>query len=181
MGKKAYNHVLSDKAVEEMKKNGPQYQRKVLTNRRTFTCTPELLFSLLCPTTEYDWIDGWHCEMIYSKSHYHESNAMFRTSFFQMEELFVVTRFEPSKAIEFVRFSEHLTIKLEVAICDNLNGTCTGNWTIVATAVSSEGNNILSRIDSKNEPIAILIDALEYYINNNEIKKLPEGVFNKKS
>ncbi len=174
------NTILSDKKVKEMQAQGPNYLRKVITYSHTFQTTPDKLFPLLCPTTEFDWMDGWHCELIYSQSLYHEYNSIFRTNYFNMEETWVVSHFEPNRIIEFVRVSEHVSIKVDARICDNLDGTCTGNWIIYATALTSQGNEALKNMDPRDEPIGILIDALDYYINNDKIKPLPEGIFNKK-
>jgi hypothetical protein len=30
--------------------------------------TSEMIFPLLCPQREYDWIESWKCNIIYSKS-----------------------------------------------------------------------------------------------------------------
>ncbi|WP_315983314.1 hypothetical protein [Aliamphritea spongicola] len=122
-----------------MQQAGPQYLRRVITHRQTFQTTPEKLFPLLCPTTEFDWMDGWHCELIYSKSLYHEYNAIFKTSYFNLDETWVVSHFEPCRVIEFVRVSEHVSIKVDARICDNLDGTCTGSWIVNATALTAQG------------------------------------------
>lgn len=53
------NTVLSDKKVKELQAQGVKYLRKVITHRQTFQTTPDNLFPLLCPTTEFDWMDGW--------------------------------------------------------------------------------------------------------------------------
>jgi hypothetical protein len=174
------NTKKSDQKIREMKAQGPKYLRGVITHRQTFQTTPDKLFPLLCPTTEFDWMEGWHCELVYSQSLYSEYNAIFKTSYFNMEETWVVSHFEPNKAIEFVRVSEHLSIKVEARICDNLDGTCTGNWIIYATALTPQGNEILKLMNPKDEPIGILIDALDHYVNHDSIKPLPDGIFNKK-
>jgi hypothetical protein len=38
------------------------------------------VFPLLCPKREEDWIPGWECEVISSKSGHNEENAIFRTT-----------------------------------------------------------------------------------------------------
>ena len=74
------NTTLSDKQIEQLKNEGPRYSRKVINHTQTFNASPSVVFPLLCPTTEFDWMDGWHCEMVYSSSNYHEYNAIFKTS-----------------------------------------------------------------------------------------------------
>lgn len=174
------NTILSDKAVKELQEKGPQYLRKVIRHTQTFKTTPDKLFPLLCPTTEFDWMDGWHCELVYSQSNYHEYNAIFKTDYFIPNETWVVSHFEPNRIIEFVRVSEHVSVKVDARICDNLDGTSTGTWIVNATALTKQGNEALKNMNPNDEPIGILLDALDYYIKNDEIKPLPDGIFNKK-
>ena len=174
------NKTLSDKKVQELKKQGPKYIRRVISHQQTFQTTPDKLYPLLCPTTEYDWIDGWHCELVYSKSLYQEYNLIFKTDFFNFEETWIMSHVEPNRVLEFVRVSENISIKVDITICDNLNGTCTGNWIIYATALTPQGNEILKQMKPEDEPIGILLGALDYYIKNDEMQPLPNGIFNKK-
>ena len=173
------NTGLSDQRVEQWKADGPQYRRMVINHTQTFQASPDVVFPLLCPTTEFDWMDGWHCEMIYSTSLYHEYNAIFKTSYFGFDEVWVVSHFEPNRIIEFTRVSENLSIKVDARLCDNLDGTTTGNWIINATALTPGGNEALKNMKPENEPIGVLLGALDYYINNDAIQSLPEGLFNK--
>lgn len=173
------NTELSIKKVKELSAQGLQYERRVITHRQTFDTTPDKLFPLLCPTTEYDWMEGWHCELVYSQLLYHEYNAIFKTSYFNMDEVWVVSHFQPNRIIEFVRVSKHLSVKVDARICDNLDGTCTGDWIINATALTPQGNEALRQMKPEDEPIGILIDALDHYIKHDTIKPLPDGVFNK--
>ena len=39
--------------------------------------TVEEVFPLLCPKREEEWIPGWECETIWSKSGYNEEGAIF--------------------------------------------------------------------------------------------------------
>ena len=175
------NTVKSDQKVKELRGKGPQYLRRVITHQQTFHTTPDKLFPLLCPTTEYDWIDGWHCELVYSQSAYQEYNLIFKTDYFKMEETWVISRFEPNRAVEFVRVAEHISVKTDITVYDNLDGTCTGFWVLYITALTPQGNEMLAAMDPKSEPIGILIGALDHYINHDEIMLLPDSIFNKKS
>lgn len=173
------NTELSNRRVEQWKAEGSEYERKVINHTQTFQSTPDKVFPLLCPTTEFDWMDGWHCEMIYSKSLYQEYNAIFRTSYFGFDEVWVVSHFEPNRIIEFTRVSENLSIKVDARLCDNLDGTTTGNWIVNSTALTEAGNQALKNMKPEDEPIGVLLGALEYYLQNDAIQQLPEGVFNK--
>lgn len=174
------NTDRSQLVLEEMRDTGHGYERRVIGHRQTFATTPDKLFPLLCPITEFDWMDGWHCEMIYSQSLVQEYNAIFRTDYFVPGEIWVISRFEPNRVIEFVRVSEHLSIKVDARVRDNLDGTCTGDWIVNITALTEQGNEALRSLNPDYEPIGILIDALDHYVKHDEIKALPDGIFNKK-
>ena len=90
MEEKTLNTVLSGKIVKEWKEKGPKYLRRVITFSKKFETTPDVVFPLFCPTTEFDWMEGWHCEMVYSKSLYAEYNAIFKTDYFGFPETWVV-------------------------------------------------------------------------------------------
>jgi len=174
------NTFESDKVVKEWNAQGPQYVRKVIKHTQKFSASPEKVYSLLCPTTEYDWMDGWHCETIYSKSLYQEYNNIFKTDYFNFPEVWVISHFQPNRIMEFVRVSEHLSIKVDARLCDNLDGTTTGDWIVNATALTEQGNMALNSMNPEDEPIGILLGAAEYYLKHDKMQKLPDGIFNKK-
>lgn len=39
------------------------------------------IFPLLCPTREYDWIEGWECDLLYSESGIAEQDCIFNAGF----------------------------------------------------------------------------------------------------
>jgi hypothetical protein len=71
-------------------------------------------------------------------------------------------------------------VKVDIAIRDNLDGTCTGDWTIYATALTARGNEMLTQMSPETEPLGLLIDALDHYITHDSIKPLPAEHFNKR-
>ncbi len=62
------------------------------------------VFPLLCPVREYDWIDGWTCNLIYSGTGVAENNCVFTTDFPRgVEETWVVSHYDPEHyVIQFV-------------------------------------------------------------------------------
>ncbi len=175
------NTALSEQRIEQWESEGPQYLRLVINHTQTFRASPDVVFPLLCPTAEFDWMDGWHCKLIYSTSLHQEYNAIFKTNYFGFDEVWVVSHFEPNRIIEFTRVSENLSIKVDAGLCDNLDGTTTGNWIINATALTTAGNEALKNMKPEDEPIGVLLGALNYYINNGTIQALPDGIFNKQA
>ena len=102
---------MSDRFVEQWKKAVNPRKRASCTCERTLRTSAEAFFRLLCPTTEYDWIPNWTCELLHSDSGYAEYNCIFRTSFFGREEVWVCTRFEPNKAIEYARTAKDVCMR----------------------------------------------------------------------
>ncbi len=96
-----------------------QAKRAVRTYRQTINAKPEVVFPLLCPVREAEWLDGWDYRMIYSGSGLVEDGAVFSTSTAGEEDtVWVVTRHDPAaRCVEFARFTPHSrTCLLKIAV-----------------------------------------------------------------
>ena len=71
-------------------------ERVVKSYTMTLGAPPVDVFPLLCPVREYEWIEPWSCDMVFSASGLAENNAVFRTNFPTQgdEENWVVCRYE---------------------------------------------------------------------------------------
>ena len=70
-----------------------QAKRIIRHYKERIAASPSQIFPLLCPVREYDWLEGWDCDMIYSESGFAENNNVFTTGFLgQGKEIWVVTR-----------------------------------------------------------------------------------------
>jgi hypothetical protein len=108
----------------------------------TLCADPEIVFPLLCPVREYEWIEPWACEMIYSETGVAENNAVFKTNFPQQggEEIWVVCRYEKNRAIEFIRLAPDLKVnRLDIRLTAGAKGTL-ATWTNTYTGLSESGN-----------------------------------------
>lgn len=56
----------------------PGNVRRTGAHRETIQATAERLFPLACPVAEYEWIDGWDFEMVYSDCGAMEKHCIFR-------------------------------------------------------------------------------------------------------
>lgn len=103
---------------------------------------PEAVFPLLCPVREYEWLDGWSCEMIYSQSGVAEVNCIFRTQTPFGRMTWNVNRYEPPFRIDFVTVvPDHLVTRLSIAL-EPVGTTRTKlRWTRLFTGLSSTGND----------------------------------------
>jgi hypothetical protein len=124
-----------------------EFKPKKMTRRFTqrFIGTPERVFPLLCPTREYEWIEPWECELLRSDSGFAEANCVFRTGVLTngVEDVWVISRYEPSKRIDFVRFDGRRVMSYSIVLEAAADGTTTAHNTQVVTALNEEGNRML--------------------------------------
>ena len=116
----------------------------------TLDANASQIFPLLCPVREYDWIDGWACDMVYSNSGVAENNCIFTTDFPEEgKEVWVITRYEKNRAIEFVRVSQEMTAtKLDISLLEAEDRGTTLVWTYTTTGLSHSGNE---RLEAKTK------------------------------
>lgn len=116
--------------------------RKRMQGDQHYCARPADVFPLLCPVREKEWLEVWDYRMIWSDSGLAEDNCIFSTDFPDHgPELWVVTRFEPPRAIEFVRLARgEQVIRLNVHLTDNRDGTTTARWTYIHTGLDPAGN-----------------------------------------
>jgi len=98
--------------------------RKKRSFKMTLSGSPEQVFPLLCPTREYDWIETWQCELIYSDSGFAEPDCIFTTSYPAdgPEDTWVVSRYEKPVLIEFVRVNPLRVIRYTITLSRTENG-----------------------------------------------------------
>jgi hypothetical protein len=164
------NTEKSDKIVKDWIRRANPLKRTGFTRQKTLRATPEKIFKLLCPTTEYDWIPDWQCELLHSDSGYAELNAIFKTKFFNIEETWVCTRYEPNRIMEYIRTSGNICAKLNITLTDNYDGTVTSTWTHTFSSLNNKGNSVLSDIENYIQRCALCFDELEYYLENGQTK-----------
>ena len=84
------------------------------------------IFPLLCPVRERDWLDGWECEIIYSKSGINEEGCVFTTSHHsEKPAVWVTTKYDFEKGIiQFARVSEgEEAVKIDIHLIEKKNDT----------------------------------------------------------
>jgi hypothetical protein len=107
---------------------------------------PDTVFPLLCPVREYEWIEPWKCDVIYTDSGVAENNCIFFTDLPDRgeSELWAVSRYEPNRCIEFVRFSPgEKIVKLDIHLSVTASSHCDMLWRKVFTGLSESGNRVV--------------------------------------
>ena len=133
----------------------------------------DLVFPLLCPVREKDWIDGWDYKMIYSKSGLIEKGCVFSTPHHGTEQtIWYVTEYDKEHyKIEFIRVTPNEeVVKINIRLEDNGNGTTTSNITYQYTGLN-EGKNAWIKEKSDQAFRENMIEwekAINYYIEKGE-------------
>lgn len=123
--------------------------RTVLSHTLHAAGTPEAVFPLLCPVREYEWIDAWDCELVFSTSGTAEIDCVFRTAFPQdgPEDTWVVSRYESPRAIEFVRVNALRAIRYAIRLQNAEEGRSTWIWSQTLTGLTDEGDALVASAD----------------------------------
>ncbi|MFT3847307.1 MAG: hypothetical protein QM739_01105 [Propionivibrio sp.] len=142
--------------------------RKIVSHVMQFAAAPGEVFPLLCPVREYEWIEGWQCEMIHSASGVAEAGAVFRTSFAQdgPPDTWVISRYEPPRAIEFVRVNAWRAVHYAIHLEGEAAGHSRWRWTQTLTGLGSEGDALVAAVDAAAfaQKIAALETRLAHFL-----------------
>ncbi len=119
----------------------------------------ETIWPLLCPVREYDWIEPWKCELVFSESGTNELGSVFRTEFPNEGDLetWTTSRYEPPRRLEFVRTNSWRTILLGLELSPTDEGTAL-RWSQQVTALNGPGQEYLKQ---KPESFGAQMEMLE--------------------
>ena len=115
----------------------------------TIQALPDEVFPLLCPVREYEWIEPWQCDMVYSESGIAENNCIFLTDLPDRggPEIWTVSRYEPNRCIEFVRFTPgEKIVRLDIWLAPTASGHCDLLWRKIFTGLSQNGNRVVETL-----------------------------------
>lgn len=164
------NTQRSIEALKLWKERESPLKKGSFTIERTFRTSPEELFSLICPTREYDWIPGWSCDLLHSTSGYAEYGAVFRTAFRGMEEIWVCTRYEPNRAIDYSISYQGMASKFEFSVIEDQDGTVTGRWVISVSPLTEAQIQGEEELELGKRRFEMLIDVLDHYVHTGEMR-----------
>jgi len=125
--------------------------RKVLRYTMHLESDPETIFPLLCPVREYEWIESWACEMVFSVTGFAELDGIFRTldPVSGLEDTWVISRHESPNLVEFVRWNPHRVIHYSISLKALGPGRTETEWKQVITGLGDEGNKSVLALDGK--------------------------------
>ena len=130
---------------------------------------------MLCPKREYDWIETWNCDIIFSNSGFAELDCVFNTNFpGDVKETWIVDKYDKGKNIQFIRFSEIRVMRYSISLIDNIDGTTTAKWELIMTSLNNEGNLYIenfSNLEFTNR-LKALEKMLNYYLTTGEMLRM---------
>jgi len=158
-------------------------RRKIMRRNRTIKSytmslesNPEVIFPLLCPVREYEWIQPWQCEMIYTNSGIVELDCVFKTNFQEdgPEDTWVVSYYEPPRHIEFVRVNSIRSIRYSIELTQQENKTTQALWKQIITGLNTEGDNFVAsyKDEAYHEEMRTLEKMINHFIKTKEMLKI---------
>lgn len=150
--------------------------RRRFCHNQKLNFSPGKVFPLLCPVKEYDWIEHWECEMIYSDSGFAENNCIFTTEYNTDgdKDVWVVSKYNPPFEIQFVRTNSLRVIRYNITLSRNDDDTTSAKWEQILTGLNKEGNSFVE--EQSEDEFNNMIDSLEkminYYLEHGEMLKL---------
>ena len=150
--------------------------RRVRSYTMNINGTSDQVFPLLCPVREFDWIQPWQCEMVYTDSGIAELDCVFKTSFPDdgPEDTWVVSRYEPPKCIEFVRINALRSIRYCIELVQQENGNTLAEWKQIITGLNSDGDNFVGglRDEAYHGKMRALQNMINYYLETGNMLKV---------
>lgn len=141
--------------------------------------SPELVFPLICPVREADWLENWNYKIIFSKSGLAEEGCIFSTPLKDNPDTFwYITVHDPiSNIIEFVRMTcDETIVKINICLEDNRNGTTTTSISYEYTGLNEKQNEwIVNESDKYFENMMRVWEkSINHYIATGEM--LPQNM-----
>lgn len=122
-------------------------KRVVKRSVKKYSSPPSKIFPLLCPVREYEWLDGWECEMVYSESGFAEEDCIFKTKFPGEEEetIWVMTKRDPENhEVHIMQVTPgSRVLKMQIRLEDDLAGGTNAHFTSTYTALREQGNTFI--------------------------------------
>jgi hypothetical protein len=152
--------------------------RVIKSYTMTLDAPPAEVFPLLCPVREYEWIEPWSCDMVFSESGLAENHAVFRTHFPAQggEETWIVCRYEKDRAIAFIRLVPGFKVnRLDIDLTADKKSTVLV-WTHIFTGLSETGNQWIRCLNDEafRSEKAALGKMLNHYLKTGSMLKMAD-------
>ena len=129
--------------------------------RQSISAPPDIVFPLLCPVREAEWLDGWEYEMIHSDSGLAEEGCVFSTPGDDEEDtVWVIARYDRENyLIDFTRFTPgSRTCVLKVAVTSKGDTDSNVDISYTYTGITADGNAWIDNFTESN-----FLDAVKFW------------------
>lgn len=142
-----------------------------------FNGLPVVIFPLLCPEREKEWIPGWAYEMIYSKSGLIEEGCVFRTHEYDVETIWLVAKHDPiNHRIFFIQFAKDLLVaEFLVALSEEEAGKTMASVQYHFTPLNERGKEYINEVLSQKslgEEMAMMEVVMNHYLDKGDMLKV---------
>ena len=127
------------------------FRARRIARRKVFevTAPPGMIFPLLCPVREREWLEGWKADVVYSDSGIAEENAIFTSEHRLLgEAVYVVSLHEPEQGrLGFTVFYPGTCVqKLGIELKPAGEAGTRLTWSRLFTGLSQRGNTLIEQI-----------------------------------
>jgi hypothetical protein len=148
-------------------------KRAIKEYRQTINASPEEIFPLLCPVREAEWLGGWKCTMIYSKSGLVEEGAVFSTPHdSEHATVWIVTKYDPRNLmVEFTRFTHQSRVcVLRIVVSSIKKGSSHVDISYTYTGIAPSGNDFIARLTDEefHKDMKFWEDSMNHYLKTGE-------------
>jgi hypothetical protein len=111
---------------------------------------PEVVFPLLCPVLEAEWVEGWDPLLVASNSGVAEPDCVFVTAAKPHDAIWYVTRHEPARGcVEMVKITPQVTAcRLSIQL-EAVPGGCEAVVTYTHTSLGPEGDAFVAEFTAE--------------------------------
>jgi hypothetical protein len=147
--------------------------RVTRTYRQTINAAPNVVFPLLCPVREAEWLDGWQYTMIFSESGLVEEGAVFSTpGDGEADTLWIVTRHDVrERVVEFTRFTPGSRVKvLRIGVTPADQGRSFVDVAYTYTSITEAGDAFIERFTEEKFLGAVTFweDSMNHWVQTGE-------------
>ncbi len=138
--------------------------------KQTINAPPDIVFPLLCPVKESEWLEDWRYKLFYSDSGYAEENCVFASQDpGEDDTIWTVTKRDSvSHEIEFVYFIPGIRVtRLLISVKEESGGKSSVYITYIHTPISEEGNRYTEKHNSQEaftRQMKHWEDSMNYYL-----------------
>jgi hypothetical protein len=151
-----------------------QAERKKMFSEAQIGFSREQVYPLLCPIREYDWIDGWQCELIASDSGFAEENCIFKTDLPPFgKETWYFLNYILNDSFIAIRYRSNSILRVDFSLIPEEKG-CRLHLDFILTATDDSGNEFVKNFPDNHADLMCNRTAtlLDYYLKNRTKMKI---------